>query len=65
VSAGVEHEAVNARSVDFLYRRYGGVTIILASCLAYAVKTGWVFPASYLIWLGLICLSVFIASVFG
>ena len=61
----IEREAVNARSFDFLCRRYGGVTIVLASCLAFAVKTGWMFPTSYLVWLGLICLSVFIASLFG
>jgi hypothetical protein len=65
VIASAEREAIEARSFDLLYRRYGGVAIILASCLAFAVKSGWMFPASYLVWLGLICLSVFIASVFG
>ena len=63
--AGAEREAIEARSFDLLYRRYGGVAIILASCLAFAVKTGWMFPTSYLVWLGLICLSALIASVFG
>jgi hypothetical protein len=63
--ASTEREAIEARSFDSLYRRYGGVAIILASCLAFAVKTGWMVPTSYLVWLGLICLSVFIAGVFG
>lgn len=58
-------EARTAKSIGLLNGRYGAIIISLASCVAFSWKAGWTYPASYAVWMGLVCVAIFVASEFG
>lgn len=58
-------ETRTARSIGLLNGRYGAIIISLASCVAFSWKAGWTYPASYAVWMGLVCVAIFVASEFG
>ena len=65
-SAGVRGlEERTAKSIGLLNGRYGAIIISLASCVAFSWKAGWTYPANYAVWMGLVCVAIFVASEFG